>query len=264
MYFFLLLGVILIVVSIGLISAGGTGFGVFCLFLGLAITGFCIYGIIDRRKEINAENEAVALTDSINSEAKAIKSKYDQYDFLPAEFKSGLNVLIGILNGNLIIIPNDNNLHKSRVKSGVEKAFEMIIPINDIRYYLQTGEVTSNVSGYGGDSSFSLLTGFHGKTNPISINTTITDKKQTQLYYSVNGNDEMTAFMYDDYHKFKKLLPKHDFAIVNSLEIQNITNRENNNTQIEDRLTNLQSLKSKGLLTEDEYQEKRKKIIDNI
>ncbi|MGI6326625.1 MAG: SHOCT domain-containing protein [Saccharofermentanales bacterium] len=262
--FILIFGIFCLIASFIMLSTGGTGFGIFFLLLGIVVSSVSIKFIVDDRQEKAAEEEAQALSNKINFEAKALRAKYDQVDFSPVTFKSGLNVLIGVVSEKLIIIPHDNNTHANRIKSGIKKVFEIIIPFQNIQYYLQTGEITSKVSGYGGNSSFSVMTGFHGKINPVSISTSIVDNKQTQLYYSVDGKGEMIAFMYDDFHKIKKLLPKYDYSVVISKEIQSSKTRENFSTQFEDRLNNLLDLKSKGLLTEDEYQKKRKQIIDNI
>ena len=92
------------------------------------------------------------------------------------------------------------------------------IPLDKIMFYRQIGEVYTTVSGNGGQSSFSPITGFHGKINPIKIESKVHDERSTQLFYDDGTKDCVLVFKDNDYYALRKVIPYKDYQVVtNSL-----------------------------------------------
>ena len=81
------------------------------------------------------------------------------------------------------------------------------IPISQIMGYRQTGSVYTTVSGSGGGSSYSPITGFHGKINPVEITSKVHDTRMTQIYY---GNSKTVNLEEKDYFVVRRLIPEKD------------------------------------------------------
>lgn len=88
------------------------------------------------------------------------------------------------------------------------------IPIHQIMGYKQTGSVYTTVSGSGGGSSFSPITGFHGKINPVEITSKVHDIRMTQIYYEnrnkyESGDSIKTVNLEEkDYFVVQRLIPE--------------------------------------------------------
>lgn len=139
------------------------------------------------------------------------------------------------------------------------------IPLDRIYFYKQAGGLITNTSGSGGHSSYSMITGFHGKINPVNISTKVEDSRCTQLFYESNGKDYTFELAYDDFVTLKKLLPEKSLDIVNAAlaaKTENIFLVNNNDPK--GRLEKVKTLFEEGILTEAEYNTKREEIVKSI
>lgn len=132
------------------------------------------------------------------------------------------------------------------------------IPLNKIMFYRQVGEVYTTVSGSGGESSFSPVTGFHGKINPIKIESEVHDERSTQLFYDDGTKDCVLVLQYNDYYTLRKLFPYKDFQVVT--ESLSTTVQD----EIELKLAKLKNLHDKKLISDEEYANKKKDILNGI
>lgn len=133
------------------------------------------------------------------------------------------------------------------------------IPIDRIMFYRQIGSVYTTTTGSGGESAFSPITGFHGKINPIKIESQVHDERTTQLFYDDGTRDQVVIFQDKDYYALRKLLPQKDYQVV--------TISEATNNQSEDeyqRLEKLNKLHKSGLISDEDYQKKKDEILNNI
>lgn len=133
------------------------------------------------------------------------------------------------------------------------------IPIDKIMFYRQIGSVYTTTTGSGGESAFSPITGFHGKINPIKIESQVHDERTTQLFYDDGTRDQVMIFQDKDYYVLRKLLPQKDYQVV--------TISEATNNQPEDeyqRLEKLNKLHKSGLISDEDYQKKKEEILNNI
>lgn len=120
------------------------------------------------------------------------------------------------------------------------------INLNSIKYYTQTGEIISDVSGY------------NEMWDRYTIETHHRDNKRTELYYSFGNQDYIMSFAYNDFSVLRKLIPEYDYNFV----ISNTSSRNNKMTNIQNRLEDLQTLMDNNLITYEEYESKRKSILE--
>lgn len=161
----------------------------------------------------------------------------------------------------------DNHCLKWYPRIHTVKPWKIVsVEINRILFYKQFGEIITETVGSGGHSSYSIITGFHGKVNPVKISTTVHDSRTTQLFYDDGIQDAVLVLTYDDFIVLKKLIPEKDYAVVDAVRIAKATNESVSarNEALEDRIAKLERLFEKKLITEDEYQRKRNDLLDEI
>ena len=195
----------------------------------------------------------------------------------------------GILNGVLFQIEWDHAyrerydiLHTINTKKDAEQlvAKDLIykaIPIEKIQYFSKEGDVqyTTKISGGGGGGSSisgavvgGLLAGEAGaiigsrqKINPIKSTTETHSTARTVLkYFEGNTLIVLTFFGHEMYNYLLERIPEKDFA---SVQLQQRQPRDDGNN-IKDRLKTLKELYVEGLITENEYNEKKRELVMNI
>lgn len=133
------------------------------------------------------------------------------------------------------------------------------ILIDKIMFYRQIGSVYTTTTGSGGESAFSPITGFHGKINPIKIESQVHDERTTQLFYDDGNRDQVMIFQDKDYYVLRKLLPQKDYQVVTISEATN--NQSGDEYQ---RLEKLNKLYKSGLISDEDYQKKKDDILSDI
>jgi len=166
----------------------------------------------------------------------------------------------------LTIVADRSNPPELYREIGLSEAPYYRIPLVKIRYYAQEGEIISKTSGFGGGSSYSLVNGWNGKINPVNISTEIKDTKHTRLYFEdENGKDIILTFIYDDFHKFKKIIPLKDYEVVQKkYNISEVKEAQVNTVAIKIKLQELKELRNQDLITDSDYETKRTKLLDSF
>ena len=161
-----------------------------------------------------------------------------------------------------------------------EKAIECInnesIILNDIVFYSKEGDIqyTTGVAGGGSNVSVGgaivgglvaggvgMLIGGKGVDQVYSYDIEH-DMRETFIRYNVNGKTMERRFPYFVVHDILfDVIPEKDLLNINTTNTV-----ENNITEVgvEERLRKLKSLLENNMITEEEYKEKKKKIIDSI
>ena len=168
--------------------------------------------------------------------------------------------------------------------NSVNKIILFKIPLDKIEYYSIDGEVAhyTNISGGGGGGSSiggaiagGLIAGDTGaiigsrkKISPIKSQLGTHDNRRTVLYfYDDNGEKRKINLDVASYDKFNELLPEKSFDIVNTIKTKNILRGyriENNPIPVSDQIRELGKLRDEGLLTEQEFVEKKKSLLDKL
>ena len=154
------------------------------------------------------------------------------------------------------------------------------IPIDSILYFEEVGELRkyTTISG-GGTSLKGALLGYAiaedvgaiiGSREPITTNVVSEDDRKIELIYK-NQEDQIEnlEFKHDAYDVFKKLLPLKELRKIISLHtVQGIRNDADIDVQehqtVKDKLKQLKELQVEGLITEEEFTERKKKILEAI
>lgn len=154
------------------------------------------------------------------------------------------------------------------------------IPIDSILYFEEIGELRKYTTVSGGGSSLKgALLGYAiaddvgaiiGSREPITTNVVSEDDRRIELIYkNQDGQIENLEFMHDAYDVFKKLIPLKELKKINSLNnVQGIKEETDIGIQehksVKDKLKQLKDLQDEGLITEEEFTEQKKKILEAI
>lgn len=175
---------------------------------------------------------------------------------------------IWVKDNALHLFPSTRQVRDSAVGHGLViedwKIVHTVIPIEKILCYRQIGEVYTTVQGSGGESTYSFITGAHGKINPIKITSTVHDTRTTQLFYDNGTKDVIWVFQHGDYYKFKKLLPEKDYDVVNAITAASIEADREKTQTVQQRIATLKSLFEQNLITEEEFEKKKAEILSEI
>lgn len=154
------------------------------------------------------------------------------------------------------------------------------IPIDSILYFEEIGELRkyTTISG-GGTSLKGALLGYAiaddigaiiGSREPLTTNVVSEDDRRIELIYkNQEGQIENLEFMHDAYDVFKKLIPLKELRKIISLNtVQGIKEETDTDIQehksVKDKLKQLKDLQDEGLITEEEFAEQKKKILEAI
>jgi len=144
-----------------------------------------------------------------------------------------------------------------------EENFKLVqIPKDQIYFYVESGDVNTIVNGTGGHSSYSFLTGFHGKINPIEISTTIQDTRCIQLYYKENSTDCRFDLAFEDLNYLRRILPGKDYETVARSQASAPHTTSEKTTS--DKLKELSDMLANGLITQQEYDEARRSLVAKL
>lgn len=139
------------------------------------------------------------------------------------------------------------------------------VPKENIYYYTQAGEIHTDITGTGGHSSYSLLTGFHGKINPVKISTMEYDFRCTQLFYREDNQDYEFDFAHGDIAVLRRLVPEKDYEVVAKIEAEKqIKQAGRTSGDEEEKLKKAKKLLEDGLITQEEYNEIREKTLKSL
>ena len=206
----------------------------------------------------------------INGDEKGVGSNIPQY--------------LWIDNNSLMLFPR-STYYEQRVTGDYRPKISNLmlkrksIPIDSILYFEEVGELRKYTTISGGGSSLKgALLGYAiaddvgaiiGSREPITTNVVSEDDRKVELIYR-DENNEVTnlEFMHDAYDVFKKLIPLKELRKIASLNTVQGTKETvingKKSKHIKEKLKQLNELKTDGLITEEEYTEQRKKILESL
>lgn len=179
------------------------------------------------------------------------------------------------LEGNREIFSwKDNNIlylcgtHKD---SNVRK---ISIPIKDIKFYTRNGDyrVDTIVEGggvnVGGAIVGSVVAGgvgalLAGREKITTTNKEI-DDRNTYLYYSENNQNKRMVFTSKGYKELLKLIPEKEIRYIENNKIVESSKYQKDNDNVYKDIERLAELKDKGILTEEEFNQKKQLLLDKI
>lgn len=170
------------------------------------------------------------------------------------------------------------NCTSSTVKPTISKLQLISIPVNKIEYFEEIGELRKYITVSGG--GFSLKGAVIGKIIagdagaviasrvPIKSEVVSEDDRRIELIYKNEQNEILNLeFEYDAYDVLKNLIPSKELRRIMGLN-SSIGAKENLDNQqsmsVKQKLEQLSDLKAEGLISEEEFLEQKKKILDSF
>jgi hypothetical protein len=189
---------------------------------------------------------------------------------------------VWINNNNLYFFPADPPANDD--PSNLRKITTVIIPINKIDYYTIEGEVVyeNKITGGGGGGSslegaivgglvagdVGAVIGSRKTIDPIKSELVTHDRRKTIINYFDDRDVKKTMiFAFKDYSVFYELIPEKALEIVNAIKTDAVIKKlvsETSVMSIADQIRELAELKEEGVLTEEEFVEKKKILLDKI
>lgn len=249
--------------------------GIILLFVVLIIV-MSIFSGIEQNAEYNRMLERREQNNNVFEQQKQ-KSNIPS-DTLTVEYKSGY---AQIASGKQFVWLKDNSLFFFPAESQTDGRNYILysIALKDIEYYTTRGEVTKHtqISGGGGTTGGTSIKGAiiggviagpagaiigsrkKAKIEPIQSKIITQDDRETFLNFFADGTKHSMFFSYGSYNSLYKLIPQKAFGN----HTQTLPKTDNQST-ILDQIKELAELKDRGILTEEEFSEKKKILLDKI
>lgn len=118
---------------------------------------------------------------------------------------------IGYSNNTIFIIGDRSNSIKAYQWVGLQFPPFYRIPISNIRYYVQETDIKKRIMRHQSDDDYCIVESLNNKLISSESINELEVSKYTLLYFEDNGKIIMLPFEYDDYDKFKNLIPQKDY-----------------------------------------------------
>ena len=139
-----------------------------------------------------------------------------------------------------------------------------IVSINkdEIQYFRESGSVYTTTSGSGGNSSYSLLNGHHGKINEVKIESKVHDTRCIEIIYNENqALKTLKITPMSIIHYLRKYMPEKEFGYVTPHETTNAKPTSLDNDSVIAEIRKFKQLYDEGILTEEEFIAKKKQLL---
>lgn len=284
-----LVGIILELIGIvvmfkGCASAGNSGDGAGLIIFGLLLIG----------------SAAVPLSSYLNNQQKEKREKLNEYEkdnIIPdnafiVKYINGLEYVDNLIAKNMsskpleyylwkednfikvVSRPEDPNLLIHTFKIKFDLNINKVISFGIIGDAYTETNVTGGGSSIGGAISGGVVAGgvgaIVGSRKKIETENKRIDKRKTLVMYKENNVIKSIFFSPETYEILLKLIPEKDSRFIKNKVI--IDNKEsdvnildgNNENDVYEQIRKLSKLKDDGILTEEEFNEKKKVFLDKI
>lgn len=174
----------------------------------------------------------------------------------------------------VIEFSNPNKISVEVLKEGTQKPIKINIKLENIKYYTINGDVETiqEINGTGGGSSLGgaivggIVAGstgaIIGSRKGIDINTTNRKVDERELVIKTMDNKKYIFYNLELYEWLFDIIPEKEYEVYKK-NLMNNDNKQASNNNIS-QLEHLAELKEKGIITEKEFEESKKKILANI
>ncbi|MBP1920408.1 SHOCT domain-containing protein [Youngiibacter multivorans] len=230
--------------------------------------------------------------DLVKAEMKRIHDEKKEMENVPKDatvvtYKFGTGYLLRGTNymwlseGNLCFYPRDYP-HLFTPESSLH-FYCLRIPLKDLEYFSSEGEIfrESKISGGGGGGlsiggavvggvvagGIGALLGSRKAVKPVESKIITHDEREVILYYNINHELKTMSFSKSSIGAFEKLIPEKSFVVVDSVKKMDIIDEKTidaKTTSIPDKIRDLAMLLKEGLITEDEFTEKKKELLSKM
>lgn len=249
--------------------------------IGIVLFGLAVWGYISNKNKQQMEMEAKQIEDE--EDLKVYKEKMLEYNidenYKAITYKRGFAKLKSIKH--YIWVEDKNLCFFPTIPQSIKEEYSIYkIPIENIEYYATQGSITkeTKISGGGGEVGGSSIGGAivggvvaggagavigsrkKGKIEEIKSEIVSHDNRETFLNYFVDGDKHSMFFDFGDYTTLLKLLPQKEYSVVVNSHITKAINP----TSVTKQLKELAELKESGIITEEEFLDKKKVLLDKI
>lgn len=253
------------------------------IIMGIGMIGMFVEKAYDKADHISNMNTFQEEYDEYADKLGIVKSD-TQVTLIEPKYSFRISQYVWIADDCINIFPMAKyyvyNRTSSESKPDVTKLHITSIPIESILYFEEVGELRkyTTVSG-GGTSLTGALIGYAladdvgaiiGSREPIKTSVVSEDDRRVELIYrNKEENIENLEFTHEAYQVFKNLLP--------SKELRRIINLKNTKQEkgtmarkgqvpqtSKDKLKQLKEMRDEGLITENEFLEQKKKILESF
>ncbi len=295
---FLFFGIVGIVVSLFMPLLAMTGNNIlFMTSIGVPIVSFISFAIGAIGAITEKNNDKAAHVANIN----AFQEEYDEYVDKMGIVKSDTQVTLFELGKYdfVVEIPHYfwstkeyikffpmakyyiNNRTSSMSRPDISELKLKSIPIDSILYFEEVGELRKYTTVSGGGSSLKGASlgyaiaedvgAIIGSREPVTTNVVSEDDRRIELIYkNTEGGIENLEFKHDAYNVFKKLIPLKELrkiislnTIQGAMDTNTIIDKQKTTT-VKEKLKQLNELKAEELITEEEFSEQKKKLLESI
>lgn len=256
----------------------------------VGLIGLTIQGYIDKNKKIaninlfqqEFQQEYNAYVDKmgiVKSDTQATLVEQDEYGF-----HSSIPQYLWIDNGILKIFPLSQYYIQMRVSSvskpDISELRLRALPIESILYFEEIGELRKYTKVTGGGTSLKgALLGYAiaedvgaiiGSRQPVETEVITEDDRKIELIYKNQENEvENLEFEHDAYKVLKRLIPSKELRRIVALGAVNGQNGDldtdaHKSQTVKEKLNQLNDLKDEGFISESEFLEQKKRILDTI
>ncbi|MBU3135029.1 hypothetical protein KPL39_01980 [Clostridium gasigenes] len=269
--------ILIIILIIWLIASPST----FLIGLLIIVTLGIIINNVEKSKKEKAQEEKV-IVDKENETIFQLKKQelnIDSYNVNVVNYKKGFAKIskseqyIWIKDGILHLFP-------AVAQNAPYEYILFKISMKDIEYFSTQGEISSHtkISGgggvVGGNSMKGAIVGGviaggagavigsrkKGVIEPIKSEIVKQDDRETFINYFVGGEKHSMFFDFNNYTTLLKIMPEKDYNNVVNKAIK----KGSNTSSIAEDIKSLSELKEKGILTDKEFDEKKKILLDKI
>jgi hypothetical protein len=157
------------------------------------------------------------------------------------------------------------------------------IALSSVEYFAKSGEVyrETQISGGGGGGSSlggaivgGLIAGDAGavigsrkSTDAITTKTITHDSRETIISYLDNAQRKVLTLRYKDYQVLDDLIPEKNYEVVTEIKKQGIIQQSikaDKSKAITEQIKELAGLRDNGILTEEEFADKKKELLAKI
>lgn len=208
------------------------------------------------------------------------------------EYKATSNKACRLPTGSVFIWKQDDNIcffpdapskQNSREFLVINALTIFSIPIMDVEHFSVEGEKTieNKISGGGGggvDLGGAILGGViaggpgaiiggREKVKDVTSSLVTHDNRETILKYFVDGARQSMRFSLGTYQVLDDLIPEKEINVVRAIKFEQIKQTQkdiDDNQKVTDQLRELKMLKDEGILTEQEFADKKQVLLNKI
>jgi len=217
----------------------------------------------------------------IPENAKKVKYKNKSSKSQMGLFKGELFVWNNLTE--LCFFPCEPTIDRVRYFIGKEISASRL-PFSKIEYFSSQGELIreNKISGGGGGGSSiagaivgAVIAGAPGAiigsrkgVKEVSSELVTQDTREAYLNYFNDENERCSLFFnIQDYQTFNDLIPEKEYSVVNAIKTNKIikrTQEDNSSKRIMDQIRELGNLEKEGLITREEFEQKKKFLLEKI